>query len=147
MSETKLLTKPMFKLPEGAPTDLPPRKSPEEKKYYLLIVFKNDDRDPTWIDCIGRTEAYDQAKRYVLDNADVEASKVLVEFGVVGNEANLYWFLVKMKEVFQDSSFDVADYMEGDIQEAVDASTNAIPEIPQQIDQFYGEADNGDRDV
>lgn len=40
MSETKLLTKPMFKLPEGAPTDLPPRKSPEEKKYYLLIVFK-----------------------------------------------------------------------------------------------------------
>lgn len=147
MSEQQRLVKPMFKLPEGAPAYMPPRKSPEEKKYYLLIAFKNEDRDPTWQECTGRAEAYDEAKRFVLDNADVEMSRVFVEGVIIGEEVNLFWFLSKMKEVYQDASFDVTDYMEGDPQEAVDLSTADMEEIPQQVNSFYDEPDNGDRDI
>lgn len=143
------LTKPLIKYPEGqtpAQTIVPPRKSPEEKKYYILVHYKDDIHDPTWKECFGRTEAVHEARLYTMENADLERSVVFVEGVTVDPEVTLYWFLKKMEDLFPDSSFDVDEYMMGDPESTVAAS---VTDIPVQVSSFLTDEDpdTGDRDI
>lgn len=143
------LTKPIIRYPEGqVPTEtiLPPRKSPEEKKYYILVNYKDDIHDPTWKECYGRTEAIQEGRLYAMENADLERSVVFVEGVAVDPNVTLYWFLKSMEAHLPDSTFDVDDYMAGDPESAVAAS---VQDIPVQVSSFFDEErpDTGDKDI
>lgn len=148
MEQQKTLVKPLFKYPNGQvpeTTVMPPRKSPEEKRYYILIRFKNDLHESVWEECYGRTEATRTARQYVLEGADLETSLVFVEDGTVDPNVSLYWFLKKMETAVPDTQFEIDDYMDGDPESVVAAS---ISEIPTQVDSMYsGVTDDGDRDI
>ena len=61
LERPRVLEKPIIRYGENeAPVGLPPRKSPENRMYFLLIQYKDGD-DNTWLPCLGRTEAYDEA--------------------------------------------------------------------------------------
>lgn len=124
------------------PTGMPPVKSPEEKVYYLLISYKEDCNDPVWKKCIGRSDTIDEAMAFIVNYADLERSLVLVEGITIENAANLYWFMKQMQNIGAVKNFDIEEFMEGDCQEAVEASLADTP--PEQVsvvnDQF--DADN-----
>lgn len=141
------LVKPLIKYPEGQrPKEvvLPPRKSPEEKKYYLLINYKNDTHDPTWRECFGRTEAIQEGRFYAMDQADLERSVVFVEGVAVDPNVSLYWFLKQMENLSPDPTFEVDDYWM-DIQEQ--GTSNGNIDIPEQVSSFMDIENDEDRDV
>lgn len=136
----KKLFKPVERIQKGQPmpTGMPPKKSAEEKLYYLLIVYKEDCNDPTWKQCIGRTDTIDEAVVYIRDNADLERSLVLVEGVVVEKSISLYWFMRRMQEVGAIQNFDIEEFMEADCQEAVKAS---LADIPEQVSVMNNDFD------
>lgn len=148
MERERTLVKPLIKYPEGQipeTTTMPPRKTAEEKRYYVLIRFNGNVDETTWEECYGRSEATHVARQYVLEGADLERSLVFVEDGTVDPKVSLYWFLKMMESYFPDPNFDVEDYMAGDPESTVEASKT---EIPTQVSSVYsGATDDGDRDI
>lgn len=115
-NESPKLEKAFIKLSESEKrTEIARRKDPEEKKYIILIRsdYDGDDIDHTWIEVIGRTEAYEKAKALAESNivniAGPDASFVLVEGNNLENSVSLYWFLKGMQNIFKDG-FNVDDY-------------------------------------
>lgn len=125
----KTLVKPLFKHSEGTTVaPMPPRKSAEEKMYILLIMYNDESRQQTFYSCLGRTDATRDGKYAVQDGANLNDSRVLLEGKPIEDSVNLYWFMKKMQGIIVDPDFDIDDFMVGDPDELVSASTVDMPE-------------------
>lgn len=149
----KTLINPMRKLSDEErvrPQPMPPERTPEERIYVILAVFKNDSREQTFRMCLGRSEAAEEGRLLVLDNADLDESRVFMDHQTIKDAISLYWFMVRCEQVgaITDKEFHIDDYMEGDPVETFEEA-NIREQIPEQIVSTYqGDIDmSTERDV
>ncbi len=125
------------------------KKAPEERLY--LICFFYTDESTSWVEVVGRTEAYDTCRTNVMaGDVDVEKSIVLVEGGKFGEHASIYLFMKHMENFYPPEvtgvRFDIEDYVVGDTEEEYNASqynnTDFVPQAP--IDITSGGIEDGE---
>lgn len=83
-------------------------KKRKEKKYIIMYVMSNDDEERRWMPCTGRDAARDFIK-IIVDEIDIKKSLVLVDNVALKNSVNVYTFMKKMAELYDDE-FDIEDY-------------------------------------
>lgn len=98
---------------------------PENKRYVILVrADPGTDEDYRWIECIGRSEAYDESKRLCMSGyVDINGTVIMVEGGQgLENALSLKKFIKFMYWNYfsNDDSWDIHDYIQ-------DADEGGVP--------------------
>ena len=122
------------------------QKTPEEKSYYLLIAYPEDDeRENVWMIVEGQEEAAKMAKVYILDGCDLDNSKVLVSCteNTIDGITSIYWFMYKMQGIYPDLGMDIESFAAGDPIEVQRAAENirVNPQVSITAENDYTEKD------
>ena len=102
------------RLKKEIPEILAARLKPAEEKRYIILVYSDGDNDGTFIDVVGRTDAYREAKELAMNGVtDLNRSFIIVEGNTLEKSVSVLSFLKAMRNVFNDS-FNVEDYWGSD---------------------------------
>lgn len=102
------------------------KQTPPENKRYVILVRADPgyDEDYRWIECFGRTEAYEEGKRLTMSGyVDINGTSIMVEGGQgLENALSLKKFMQFMYWNYYraDESWDIHDF----IQDADDGGSN-----------------------
>lgn len=122
------------------------QRTSEEKSYYLLIAYPEDDeRENVWMIVEGQEEAAKMAKVYILDGCDLDNSKVLVSCteSTIDGITSIYWFMYKMQGIYPDLGMDIESFAAGDPIEVQRAAENmrVNPQVSITAENDYTEKD------
>ena len=102
-------------------------KNPEEKQYIILVRSEDPNSDGIFLECIGRSSAYKEAKELAMGNMiDLNNSIILVEGNTLETSISVLRFLKAMQNIFADG-FNVEEYWGDDC-------SNVKPQGPTAVD-------------
>lgn len=143
------LSKPFTKLTEEQKNiELAKMEAAEKKLYIFLLRSDIDEVNQTWLDAIGRSNAYDLAKSLAIaGDVDLTASFILVEGNPLEKSVTVYEFLAGMQRRFNDG-FNVDNYVTTAIETAnSDLGSTLNPSVEDgthQIDVTYNPNNTGE---
>ena len=137
MDNPRNVVRPIAKVSDE---DKAKKKAPELRAY--LICFMYTDESTSWVEVIGRSEAYDTCKTNIVSgDIDLDRSIVLVEGGEFGKHASLYEFMKHMEMFFSPEyakdGFDIEDYVVGDSESSPEYG-NTDYDVQTPIDVTHG---------
>ncbi len=96
-------------------------KHPEEKKYLVLYIGMDDDKNEikSFEFIEGRTATYNFIKG-MIDNINIYDSKVVVETVALKDALNVFEFMKHVSKFIDDPSFDIESYNYADIHDDED---------------------------